>query len=136
MLNNFPIGALGDIQVYKVKSGLNNCQNILAEEFINELDLFRIVYPDGNGFYRAVMFGYLEMQILNKNVNELIRFTFDFNNLIEKQLKGRNIQINKAEVLSIMYLIIELIIREEVELAYNYFIKSYFVCSSYDMVLI
>ncbi|MCP4648563.1 MAG: hypothetical protein GY853_00600 [PVC group bacterium] len=93
-----------------------------------------MIYNDGNGFYRAVMFSYLEYHILNKNLHEIKKFAYDFNNIIDKTLKGRNIQIHKNEFLAIMYIITELIDKNLIERAYAYFLKAYYLFESFDLV--
>jgi hypothetical protein len=127
-----PIGAIGDLSSYKLISGLKNCDNFFTKETSNELDSFRKIYSDGNSFYRAVMFSLLH--ILNKNVIEIKRFALDFNKIIDKQLNGRNLKINKNEFLAIIYIIIELIEKDFLEQAYAYFLKSYFVYDCFDLV--
>ena len=136
LIDKIPIGGIADINTYKLVSGMNNSQNLLSEEDRRDIENIRMIYSDGNGFYRAVMFAFLELLILNKNVNELTRFAFDFNNIIGKPLKGRNIQINKNEFLAIIYIIIEFLNKNKIEEAFSCFIKSYFLFECFEIGLI
>ncbi len=134
LMETVPIGALASTEVFKLVSGLKNCNNLFSEETNLQIDNFRMMYSDGNGFYRVAMFSFLEINILMKRVDNLRKFAYDFSNVISKPLKGRNIQINKNEFLAIIYIIIELVDKGELEQAYFYFIKAYFLFESFDLV--
>ena len=104
-------------------------------EIANEVELWRMVLGDGNCFYRAFMFAYLETNILSKNFYEIKKFIYDFNLKMDVEFKRKNITINKYPFLAIFNIIIELLERNDIKGAYEIFIKSYHLFENFDFVI-
>ena len=75
---------------------------------------YRTINGDGNCFYRAVMFRYLEILVLNRKVDLLQNVAYDvYNSFNSEELKSRlvigNINLKPALALKLLILIIELL---------------------------
>jgi hypothetical protein len=110
----------------------------LLKPYINN---YRTICGEGNCFYRAVMFRYLEILILNKNITILQKVVYD---LIEsfnsKELQNRKI-INGSDIkpdlsFKILFLIIDLLKHDMVSEAHQIFIKCLCICQKFDYALI
>ena len=102
---------------------------------------YRTIYGDGNCYYRAIMFRYLEILILNKKV-EFLRWVV--NDIVEsfksEELNKRRIILNndvKPDLtFKILFLIIELLRNNRVEEAHQILVKSLSTCPKFDYALI
>ena len=110
----------------------------LLKPYINN---YRTICGEGNCFYRAVMFRYLEILILNKNIKILQKIVYD---LIEsfnsKELQKRKI-INGSDIkpdlsFKILFLIIDLLKHDMVSEAHQILIKCLCTCQKFDHALI
>ena len=114
-------------------------KNNLYEEYIFN---YRTIKGDGNCYYRAAMFRYFEIIILNKEISLLRNIIIDmkksFNS--EEIMSRREIKMNtvfKAELpLKIMIIILDLIQKDNIELAHLIFLKSLLICPIFDFGLI
>ena len=103
---------------------------------------FRTIKGDGNCYYRAVMIRYFEIIILNKEISLLKNVIYDMKNSFYSNeiTKRKEIKMNttfKPELpLKIMILILDLIIKNDIELAHLIFIKSLLICQIFDYGLI
>ena len=76
------------------------------------IDKYRKIYGDGNCFYRAVMFRYLEILVLNNKIEILQNFVYDvYNSFNSKELKSRvkNSKVNTKNTLILLVLITDLL---------------------------
>ena len=89
----------------------------------------RTVYRDGNSYYRAVIFRYIELLILNKKVDIIKQLIIDINNCfqspeIKQRLnKGKEI-LNSKLILQIMITILELVDSDKIIEAHLVFYKA------------
>ena len=131
-----------------VESGFNN-DNDFIDEMLKKYNLFeeyifnyRTIKGDGNCYYRAVMFRYIEILILNKKISLLQNIIFDMKNSFysEEILSRKEIKMNtvfKPELpLKIMIIILDLVIKNKAELAHLIFLKSLLICPIFDFGLI
>ena len=132
--NIFPIGAICNLDTFRIITGLNNTKEFIAENQRSNINSFRAILNDGNSFYRVCMLGYLESCILNKNVFELKKFIFDSFETILNPLRRKNCIINKHEFLGILQIILELVEANNSQLAYSYLIKAYYAYDWFDKV--
>ena len=133
LMNIGPIGPICDLKNMATVSGLNNCQQKL-EEMTKEIELWRMILGDGNCFYRAFMFAYIESIILGKNIIGIKKFIYDFNLKMDVSFKRKNISINKYHFLAIFNIIVDFLERNDVKGAYEIFIKSYHLFENFDLV--
>ena len=131
-----------------VESGFNNdCD--FADEMITKYNLYqkyifnyRTIKGDGNCYYRAVMFRYFEIIILNKEIDVLHNIILDMkNSFYSNEIMARKeIKMNtvfKPELpLKIMLIILDLIQKDNIELAHLIFLKSLLICPIFDYGLI
>lgn len=108
---------------------------------------WRSVSGDGNCFYRATIFAYLEHVIFEKNIlllkNIIVEIQEKFD---EKYSNTRNLShltrkaimnLNKTLVLKILYLIYEILENNEqnnVQHAYELLLKCFNFCTAFDTV--
>ena len=141
------IGALFPLEKL-VEAGFNNDPDF-SDEMINKYNLYlkyifnyRTIKGDGNCYYRAVMFRYFEIIILNKEIELLRNIIFDMkNSFYSKEIMERKeIKLNtvfKPDLpLKIMFIILELITDNNIELAHLIFLKSLLICPIFDYGLI
>ena len=124
------------MSVHKAKE-INDKYNLLKKYIFN----YRTVNGDGNCFYRAVMFRYLEILVLNKQIEYLQDVTYDvYNSFNSEELKSRlvigNINLKPALALKLLILIIELLKKGNVLLAHNILVKSFSCCRKFDYAII
>ena len=114
-------------------------KNNLYDEYIFN---YRTIKGDGNCYYRAAIFRYFEIIILNKEISLLRNIILDMKNSFnsEEIMSRKEIKMNtvfKAELpLKIMIIILDLIQKENVELAHLIFLKSLLICPIFDYGLI
>ena len=116
-----------------------NAKNELYKEYIFN---YRTIKGDGNCYYRAVMFRYFEIIIINKEVSLLQNIISDMSNTFnsEEIMSRKEIKMNtvfKAELpLKIMIIILDSIQKNNIELAHFIFVKSLLICPIFDFGLI
>ena len=152
--NQASIGPISTLE-YMVESTFgfdNNLLHPISEHIISlEKHLFRwrSILGDGNCYYRAIMFAYLEKIVFEKNILLLkyimteINEKFDENYPNTRNLPNHNRQVinglNKLLILKILYLIYEVLDQsntnsnsECVQNAYEILIKSLIFCDAFD----
>ena len=119
-----------------------------AQEMKNKYDIlqnfimnYRTINGDGNCFYRAVMFRYLEILVLTKNTEQLQNVIFDFiNSFKSEKLRSRlvikNMNIKPDLSLKLLILIVELLKNDKVEDAHQILVKSFSTCQKFDYAMI
>ena len=116
-----------------------NSKNDLYKEYIFN---YRTIKGDGNCYYRAVMFRYFEIIIINKEISLLQNIISDMYNSFnsEEIMSRKEIKMNtvfKAELpLKIMIIILDSIQKNNIELAHFIFVKSLLICPIFDFGLI
>ena len=156
-INNDNIPNIGPISTleYMVESTFGfdkNLKNNILDHIISlEKYIFRwrSVLGDGNCFFRAVIFGYLENIIFNRNINHLkyimkdIDMKFDESYSKTRQLpysiRNEFANMNFGLVIKILYLIYEILVNSDntdsTLQAYEVLLKSFNFCSIFDSVL-
>ena len=103
---------------------------------------YRTTKGDGNCFYRAVMFRYFEIIILNKEIILLQNIIFDMkksfysNEIISRKEIKMNTTFKPELPLKIMLIILDLLKKNNEELAHLIFLKSLLICPVFDFGLI
>ena len=103
---------------------------------------YRTIKGDGNCYYRAVMFRYFEIIILNKEIFLLQNIIFDMkksfysNEIISRKEIKMNTIFKPELPLKIMFIILDLIKKNNEELAHLIFLKSLLICPIFDFGLI
>ena len=102
---------------------------------------YRTIAGDGNCFYRAVMFRYLEILILNENIPILQKITFDIiESFNSEELKKRRIikneDIKPDLTFKILFLIVYLIKKQKVSEAHQILFKCFLTCQKFDYAII
>jgi hypothetical protein len=110
----------------------------LLKPYIN---YYRTICGDGNCFYRAVMFRYLEILILTNKIQILEKVTCDiidsFNS--DELKKRRNINNNDIKpklTFKILFIIIDLLKKEEKVNAHQVLVKCFCTCQKFDYAII
>ena len=115
---------------------MNEKYNLLKPYIKN----YRTICGDGNCFYRAVMFRYLEILILNQNMNILKKFVIDviesFNSVELKNKKINNEDIKPDLTFKILSLIVDLIKNNMVIEAHQVLVKCFSTCRKFDYCII
>ena len=116
---------------------MNDKYNILKNFIYN----YRTINGDGNCFYRAVMFRYLEILILSKNTECLQNVIFDIiNSFASEELNSRTnirgLEVKPDLTLKILFLIVDLIQRNMVMDAHKILVKSFSTCKKFDYSII
>ena len=102
---------------------------------------YRTIRGDGNCFYRAVMFRYLEILILNNNIEQLQNFVSDVVNSFKSEELNlrRNISgmdIKPELTYKILILIIDLLKKNKKESALKILVKSFITSKKFDYAII
>ena len=110
-------------------------------ELLRDIKYWRKILGDGNCFYRSFMFAVIENHILNKDLYALKLIIYDINNInnkyhIEKNFNNKNEIIDKNEINMIFYLILNYLNNDEILLAYDTFIKAYYITQTFDYGMI
>ena len=116
---------------------INDKYNIFKKYIYN----YRTVNGDGNCFYRAVMFRYLEILVLNKQIEYLQNVTYDvYKSFNSEELKSRliigNIVLKPDLALKLLILITDLLKKDNISLAHNILVKSFSCCRKFDYAII
>ena len=104
---------------------------------------YRTIKGDGNCFYRAIMFRYFEILILNKNVSLLknvlndMKGSFDSQEIQSRKKINMNIVLDTNLVLKMVVLIIEMLQKKfYFRITYLLFVKCLTICPHFDYGLI
>ena len=138
--------------------GINPLTYLVEKEFLMNKDLskemsnkynclksyicnYRTINGDGNCFYRAVMFRYLEILILEEKLEYLQNLIFDIvNSFNSKELKSRlvirNLDIKPDLTFRILILIVDLLKNNMKEKAHQIMVKSFCTCKKFDYAII
>ena len=104
---------------------------------LQELKGYRtILCDDGNGFLRAFIFNLFEVFIINKNVEELRKITYEISTKISTEFKYNNIVVEKKEIIIIMKIIICHLENSKIEDALLVFTNAFLYHSSFEFGLI
>ena len=116
--------------------------NYRYELFKKYIYNYRPIKGDGNCFYRAVIFRYLEIVILNRQIDLIKNIIYEMNesfksNEIRSRMRIRyDFVLNQRLVLQIMMIILNLLEEDKVIEAHYFFVKSMVVEDSFDYGLI
>ena len=102
---------------------------------------YRTVFGDGNCYYRAVMFRYIELLILNKKTENLKLIIIDMyksfqSNEVQKRLDIGQRVINQDLLIQIMIIILELLESDRIIEAHQVFYKALITSKDFDLSLI
>ena len=94
----------------------------------NYMNNYREINGDGNCYYRAIMFRYIEILILTENIAVFQRFLYDFiesfkSEEIQKRRIIKNNDIKPELTLQILFLIIRLLKQKNITEAHQIFVK-------------
>ena len=104
---------------------------------IQELKAYRrALCDDGNGFLRAFIFNLFEIFIINQNIKELRKMTYDISNKISIEFKYNNIVIEKNELIIFMKIIIRHLENSNIKDALLVFTNAFIYHSSFEFGLI
>ena len=122
---------------FKKAKEINGKYNMLKPYIYN----YRTINGDGNCFYRAAMFRYLEIIVLNKQIEYLQNITYDvYNSFNSEELKSRliigNINIKPTLTLNLLILITDLLKKGDILSAHQILIKSFCICRKFDYAII
>ena len=110
---------------------------LLSKYMVN----YREINSDGNCYYRAVMFRYIEILILTENIPVFQNFIHDIiESFKSSELQSRRI-IRNSDVkpdltFQILFLIINLLKSKKVQEAHQIFVKCISTCKKFDYCLI
>lgn len=117
---------------------MNNKYNLFKQYIYN----YRPIKGDGNCFYRAVIFRYFEIIILNekidllKNIINDMRISFNSNEVKSRTRIKNDTFLDCNLVLKILIIILELLEDKRVSDAHFFYVKSIIICPSFDYGLI
>ena len=102
---------------------------------------YRTISGDGNCYYRAVMFRYLEILILSNNIEFLRKLVYDIvQSFKSEELQKRKIILNsdiKPDLtFKILFLIIDLLKNNMIEEAHQILVKCFSTCKKFDYAII
>ena len=129
---------------YKNTPQYMNDQNVIKKynNFKNIIYRYRKIKGDGNCYYRAIMFRYIEIIILNKNVNLFKNIILDMQKCFNSnEIKNRfYIKLNtifKPDLhLKIMCLILYFLEKKDIKTSHELFMKCVLSCNIFDYGLI
>ena len=116
---------------------MNDKYNLLKPYIYN----YREIKGDGNCYYRAVIFRYLEILILNKKIDILKKVVYDVvESFKSEELKNRRIILNndiKPDLtFKILFLIVDLLKNDMITEAHQILVKSFSTCQKFDYAII
>ena len=125
-----------DANINKAKE-MYNKYNILSPYIYS----YRLINRDGNCYYRAVMFRYLEILILSNNIEYLQNIIYDIVNCFNSQeLQSRriirNIDVKPELTFKILILIVDLLKNEMIQEAHQILVKSFSTSQKFDYAII
>ena len=108
---------------------------------------WRSIIGDGNCYYRAIIFGFLEKIIFDKNILFIKKLIIDIKSIfnlenenlkyLSSEIKSEILSINKNLILKILYLIYEILDNEKDEdskqKCYEILIKCFNYCRHFDL---
>ena len=102
---------------------------------------YRTIYGDGNCYYRAVIFRYIELLIINKKTDIIKMLIIDIyksfqSQEIKQRLKIENNYLNAHLIIQIMITILELVESNRIEEAHLSFYKALLFSKIFDYSLI
>ena len=143
---NRPVGPLLPLttlieSAYNYKSEKQNLMNQKYLRLKNKICNYRTIFGDGNCFYRAVMFRYIELLILNKKSDYLKLLIIDIykcfeNEEVIKRLIYNKHKINPQLIVQIMIIIMELVENNDIIRAHQTFYKALLASKFFDFSLI
>ena len=118
-----------------------NIMNEKYQRFKNYICNYRTIFGDGNCYYRAVMYRYIELLILNKKSQHFRALIIDINRSfqsdeIKKRLSVGNEIIKPDLIIVVMLIILDYIEHEKIIDAYNAFYKALSLSKAFDYSLI
>ena len=121
----------------KYKNEMLKKYNILKNHIVN----YRTIGGDGNCYYRAVMFRYIELLIINKQIDWLKSIISDMDNCFKiKELKNllyfKNQSLKEEYTIKVLMVIVDLLEEDKILQAHNLFFRSILRCYKIDYVLI
>ena len=135
LLENNPIGNVEELKSFIYRYNFQDNTKVTVS-CLKAFNFWRNTLGDGNSFYRAFMFSLLEYYILNNSINEL-------NEIISEITSDKLLEIYKKQELeynipfTILGAILKLLSNNNIEKAYELFIKSYCLKNgSFDKMLI
>ena len=110
----------------------------LLSKYINN---YREINGDGNCFYRAIMFRYIEILILTANIPVFQQFIFDIiesfkSEEMQNRRLIRNNDIKPELTFQILFLIINILKQKNIKEAHQLFVKCISTCKKFDYCLI
>ena len=110
----------------------------LLSKYINN---YREINGDGNCFYRAIMFRYIEILILTANIPVFQQFIFDIiESFKSEEMQNRrlikNNDIKPELTFQILFLIINILKQKNIKEAHQLFVKCISTCKKFDYCLI
>ena len=104
---------------------------------LQELKAYRTVLcDDGNGFLRAFIFNLFEVLIINKNIKELRKISYEISTKISIKFQYNNISVEKEEIIIIMKIIITHLENSNINDALLVFTNAFLYHSSFEFGLI
>ena len=116
---------------------INYKYNILRPYIYN----YRTIYGDGNCFYRAVIFRYLEILILNKSIKILQNFIYDVvlsfsSDILQQRRIILNEDIKPELTFKILFIIVDLLKKDMITEAHQILFKGFSTCRKFDYALV
>ena len=110
----------------------------LLSKYINN---YREINGDGNCFYRAIMFRYIEILILTANIPVFQQFIFDIiesfkSEEMQKRRLIKNNDIKPELTFQILFLIINILKQKNIKEAHQLFVKCISTCKKFDYCII
>ena len=126
---------------YKYKPEFRNEMQNKYLRLKNYICNYRTIYGDGNCYYRAVMFRYIELLILNKKHNLIKLLILDINRCYSNEemklhLTYNKQQINPEIIFQIMIIIHQLVENNNITEAHHCLYKSILCSKDFDFLLI
>lgn len=147
------VGAISAVE-YMVESTFGfdrNMRSQMLEHYsVIESHIFRwrSILGDGNCYYRAIIFGFLEDLVLQKDVIMLKKIIVEINTkfselysntrILSPGTRNAILNLKKGLILKILYLLVEVLENNEpdnVEQAYLMLLKCFNMCSAFDVVI-
>jgi hypothetical protein len=144
------VGPVSTLDYLIEGASVNKTKQSIVDTFINLNEIifrWRKIAGDGNCFYRAVMFSYIENIILSKDLELLAYVILDLNDLFSDKTITNNIHCKTSQVVLskvdfvtkifiLIYFSLQLNTAENIQKGYEIFIKSINLCRNFDLALI
>ena len=127
------------------KSDDKRKMNSKYQRLKNKICNYRTVYGDGNCYYRAVMFRYIELLILNKKSDFLKLLIIDISKSFQTEelqnrlsfCKGKEkLEIDTKRIIEVMIVILKLVENNKIVEAHSVFYNSLTMSECFDLSLI